>query len=131
MKHENKQKKNLHECLDDSRFILSQRASRLTLLTVRKAAASAGVLPCWRPSVLSACARQHNEPTQVIKGKCIDDWTLYVSKDKRGKKKNRSNPTCESRSGSSARSFFLFLKPEIRGKNAPSCQDLKLRDNRL
>lgn len=87
MKHENKQKKNLHECLDDSRFILSQRASRLTLLTVRKAAASAGVLPCWRPSVLSACARQHNEPTQVIKGKCIDDWTLYVSKDKRGKKK--------------------------------------------
>lgn len=66
-----------------SRFMQSQRASRLMLLTERKAAASSGVLPCWRPSVLSVFARQDNEPKQVINEKCINDWTLYVPKDKK------------------------------------------------
>lgn len=71
------------------RFMQSQRASRLMLLTEKKAAASSGVLPCWRPSVLSVFARQDNEPKQVINEKCINDWTLYVPKDKTGKENDQ------------------------------------------
>lgn len=108
------------------RFILSQRASRLTLRTVREAAASAGVLPRWNTSGRCVCARQDNEPTQVTKGN-----SLMTGHQKTREEKKTSSPACESGSGSSAQTHFLFLRPEIRGKNQPSCQDLKLLDNRL
>lgn len=81
-----------------------------------RAAASSGVLPRWRPSVLSVFARRDNEPKQVIKQKCISDQTLNVPQDKRGTEEKRTKSVCESRSGSSARSVFMSLNPEIRKK---------------